>query len=160
MSETSIYPEVRKIIADKIEAGEVVVIDWLTHEIIAGKDGIEGPDTEFYRVCAFIHVKDVVRRCVGKYDSKPATDRQLTLPGFDHLQVAYTVMRHGDIVLVPVDQLTNEEIEARALEYEAMAEGCRAHARELRSYRRERTSGGPWQDEPSATGNVSARAGR
>ena len=47
MSETSIYPEVRKIIADKITNGEVVIIDWLTHEIIASKAGIEGPDTEF-----------------------------------------------------------------------------------------------------------------
>lgn len=138
MAETSIYPEVRKIIADKIDNGEVVIIDWLTHEIIAGKAGIEGPDTEFYRVCAFTHVKDVVKRCVGKYDAKPSTDRQLVLSGFEHLQVAYSLMRCGEIVLVPVDQMTDEEIEARAKEYEAMAVGCRAHARELRNYRRER----------------------
>lgn len=138
MAETSIYPEVRKIIADKVAGGEVIVVDWLTHEIIAGKAGIEGPDTEFYRVCAFTHVKDVVKRCVGKYDAKPDSDRQLVLTGFEHLQVAYTVMRQGDIVLVPVDQLTDEEIENRAKEYDLMAEGCRAHALELRSYRRER----------------------
>ncbi len=138
MSETSIYPEVRKIIADKITNGEVVIIDWLTHEIIASKAGIEGPDTEFYRVCAFTHVKDVVKRCVGKYDAKPSTDRQLVLDGFEYLQVAYSVMREGEIVLVPVDQLTDAEIEDRAKEYEAMAVGLRSHARELRNFRRER----------------------
>lgn len=93
MSETSIYPEVRKLIADKIDRGDVVVIDWLTHEIISSKAGIEGPDVEFYRVCAFTHVKDVVKRCVGKYDAKPSTDRQLVLSGFEHLQVAYSLMR-------------------------------------------------------------------
>lgn len=135
MSETSIYGEVRKFIADKIANGETVVVEWLTHEIVASKPDIEGSDTEFYRVCAFTHVKDVVKRCVGKYDAKPVTDQQLTLDGFEHLQVAYTVERNKQIVLVPVDQLTDEEIEARAREYEQMAISCRAHARELRSYK-------------------------
>lgn len=136
MQESSIYPEVRKIIADKVHQGEVVVIDWLTHEIISSKDGISGSDLDFYRVCAFTHVKDVVKRCVGKYDSKPTTDRQLTLDGFEYLQVAYTVARDEQIVLVPVNQLSDDEIEARAKAYDDMADGCKAHARELRSYKR------------------------
>ncbi len=135
MQESSIYPEVRKFIAEKVARGDVVVIDWLTHEIVSSKAAITGTDTEFYRICAFTHVKDVVKRCIGKYDGQPKTDRQLTLDGFEHLQVAYTVMRDDQIVLVPVDQMTDEEIEARAKEYEAMALGCRAHARELRSYK-------------------------
>ncbi|MER9937452.1 hypothetical protein [Mesorhizobium sp. M0088] len=140
MSETSVYSEVRKIIADKIAAGEIVIVDWLTHEIVAGKPGIEGTDTEFYRVCAYTHVKDLVKRCVGKYDARPETDRQLTLAGFEHLQVAYTVDREGRVTLVPVDQLSDSEIIGRAKAYDLMAEGCRAHARELRSYLRERRS--------------------
>lgn len=138
MKESSIYPEVRKYIADKVLRGEVVIVDWLTHEIVASKAEISGLDVEFYRVCAFTHVKDVVKRCVGKYDAKEQTDKQLRLDGFEHLQVAYTVTREGQVVLVPVDQLTDDEIEARASEYMAMAESCRAHARELRSYRRAR----------------------
>jgi hypothetical protein len=140
MNETSIYGEVRKIISDKIADGKVVVVDWLTHEIIGSKAAIEGADIEFYRVCAFTHVKDVVKRCVGKYGAKPETDAQLVLSGFEHLQIAYSVMRNGDIVLVPVDQLTDDEIDARAFEYDQMAKGCRDHARELRSYKRARRS--------------------
>lgn len=140
MAETSVYAEVRKFIADKIDNGELVVVEWLTHEIIGRKSGIDGPDTEFYRVCAFTHVKDVVKRCVGKYDAKPETDRQLVLTGFEHLQVAYSVVRGDQIVLVPVNLLSDAEIEERAAEYEAMAAGCRAHARELRSYRLERSA--------------------
>lgn len=138
MAETSIYAEVRKIISDKVAAGQVVVIDWLTHEIISNKDAIEGTDTEFYRVCAYTHVKDVVKRCIGKYGPKNETDDQLVLSGFEHLQVAYSVVRDGDIVLVPVDQLTDAEIEDRACEYERMSKGLIAHARELRSFRRSR----------------------
>lgn len=133
MSETSIYAEVRKFIADKVSNGEVVVVSWLTQEIVGQKD-ISGEDADFLTACAFAHVKDVVKRCVGKYDAKPATDEQLVMAGFEHLQVAYTVERRGETVLVPVDQLTDPEIEDRALEYERMARGCRAHAKELRSY--------------------------
>lgn len=134
MAETSVYREVREFIAAKIARGEIVSVDWLTHEIVANKRGISGDDVEFYRVCAFTHVRDVVKRCVGKYDAKPATDVQLVLDGFEHLQVAYTVERRGENVLVPVDQLTDCEIEGRAVEYEKMAKGCLAHAKELRSY--------------------------
>ena len=134
MSETSVYREVREYISDKIARGEVVMVDWLTHEIVANKSAIEGDDVEFYRVCAFTHVRDVVKRCIGKYDAKPKTDEQLILDGFEHLQVAYSVERSGHVVLVPVDQLSDAEINLRADEYMKMARGCRDHAKELRAY--------------------------
>ena len=134
MSDTSVTSQVRKFIADKVSRGEIIVVDWLTNEIISNKASIQGDDEPFYRVCAYIHVKDVVKRCIGKYDVKPITDSQLTLDGFEHLQVAYTVTRADQIVLVPVNQLSDRELLGRADEYEQMAKGCRAHAREIRSY--------------------------
>lgn len=140
MSETSVYREVREYIADKISQGHIVSVDWLTHDIVRNKSDIEGGDVEFYRVCAFTHVRDVVKRCVGKYDAKPKSDAQLTLDGFEHLQVAYSVERSGQVVLVPVDQLSDEEIELRAAEYDKMARGCIGHAEELRAYRITRAS--------------------
>jgi hypothetical protein len=130
----SIYSQVKAIIADRIEAGEQVVVDWLTHEIVRGKELIDTPDSDFFRACAYVHVKDVVKRVVGKYDSGPASDAQYVLEGFQHLQKAYTVQRQGQNILVPVDQLSIEEIEARADEYDTMAAGCVAHAKELRFF--------------------------
>jgi hypothetical protein len=139
MDETSITAEVRKFIADKIDNKQTIQIEWLTQEIINSKNDIEGADVPFYVVCARKSVKEIVKRCVGKYDAmKPQTDEQILLPGFDHLQVAYTVERGGGIVLVPVEMLSDGELEARALEYEAMAKGCRDHAREIRKYIKER----------------------
>lgn len=41
---------------------------------------------------------------------------------------------------VRVSNVPEDEIEARALEYEAMARGCVAHAKELRAYRRGRSA--------------------
>jgi hypothetical protein len=139
MAETSVYREVREYISAKISRGEVVMVDWLTHEIVANKSDIEGGDVEFYRVCAFTHVRDVVKRCVGKYDAKPKTEDQLVLDGFSHLQVAYSVERAGQTVLVPVDQLSDAEIDLRAAEYDKMARGCEEHAEELRSYKHSRS---------------------
>lgn len=60
--------------------------------------------------------------------------KYVRLPGFEHMQRGYQVERNGIRLLVPTDLLTDEEIEARAAEYDAMAAGCRAHARELRDF--------------------------
>lgn len=141
MSDDSIYREIREAIDARIASGEVITRDSLTHDIVRGKSKIEGEDIEFYRVCAFKFVADLVRKCIGKFDARPETDPQLVLDGFEHLQKAYTVQRGGQTVLVPIDQLTDIEIELRAQDYEKMAKGCLAHSRELRSYKRNRTTG-------------------
>lgn len=140
MSDTSVSSEVRKFISDKIANGETVVVEWLTHEIVSSKSAIEGEDEPFYRVCAYTHVKDIVKRCIGKYDAKPETDEQLVLDGFEHLQVAYTVRRNDQVTLVPVNQLSDTELQDRAAEYDLMAKGCRSHAREIRTYIVERAT--------------------
>lgn len=131
----SIYTEVREFVQDRIDAGVVTRVDWLTSEYIGTKADVSGGDVPFYRVCAQNHVADIVKRVVGKYDAKPKqADRQLVLPGFDHLQKAYTVARDGVVVLVPIALCTTEELRGRADEYDVMAKGCEAHAREIREY--------------------------
>lgn len=137
MSE-SVTAEIRKFISDKIAAGETVVVEWLTQEVVSAKAAIEGDDLPFYRVCAYAHVKDIVKRCVGKYDARPETNRQIVLPGFDHLQEAYTVRRNDEIVLVPISQLSDSELLDRAAEYDDMAKGCHKHALEIRGFVRAR----------------------
>lgn len=136
-NEKSLYQEVRELVASRVSAGVIVRVEWLTTEIIAGKDRVEGDDLPFYTVCAYKHVTDVVKRCIGKYEPK-ATPTEDPLPGFEHMQKAYPVERDGDRVLVPVDQLSDAEIEARADEYMTMAKGCIAHAKELRAFRQMR----------------------
>lgn len=136
---SSIYTEVRELIAGKIAAGQVVIVDWVTREVIGAHADIEGSDADFYLGCASAHVKEIVKRVVGKYDAaKGRIEEQLVLEGYEYLQVAYSVEREGGTVLVPVDQLTDAEIEDRAKEYDAMAVGCRVHADELRLFSRSR----------------------
>lgn len=139
-SKTDVTSEIRKMVSDKIDAGIIVRVEWLTTEILSMKSDIHGDDADFYVACGVDFIKDTVKRCIGQYQPKPSavTDRQLVMEGFDFMQKAYTVDREGETVLVPVDMLTDDEIEARAYELEAMARGCIAHAKELRAYRRGR----------------------
>lgn len=135
-STTEVTNEIRRIVSERVDAGVVIRVEWLTQEILAMKDQIEGDDADFYVACGAIYIKDTVKRCVGDYKPKATAvqDAQIVMDGFDYLQKAYTVERDEEIVLVPVSQLTHAEIEARALELEGMARGCIAHAKELRNY--------------------------
>lgn len=143
MSKTeSIYREISEFVRDKTEAGMIVQVDWLATEFISHKDRIEGDDLPFYTVCAHHHVREIAKSCIGKYKPKPQTDEQLVLSGFEHLQTAYPVERDGERLLIPVHLLTDSELEARALEYEDMAKGCIAHAKEIRGFVRHRGGSG------------------
>lgn len=133
-STTEVTREVRRIVQDRIDAGVVIRVEWLTTEILAIKDRIEGEDADFYLACGADFIKKTVKRVVGEYEPKPETSAQIVMDGFDHLQKAYTVSRDSETTLVPVTMLSDSELEARAQEYEAMAKGCVAHAKEIRAF--------------------------
>ena len=133
-STTEVTREVRRVVQDKIDAGVAIQVDWLTSEILAMKDKIEGDDADFYIACGAIFIKKTVSNVIGEYEPKPETSTQIVMDGFDFLQKAYTVRRDGQIMLVPVNQLTDRELDDRAQEYEAMAKGCLKHALEIRAY--------------------------
>jgi len=134
MSDNSIRAEIRKFISDKISNGDEIIVPWLITEILAHKSDIEGGDLPFYLTCTRQTVSEIVKSCVQKYNKADNRDDQIVLPGFEHLQVAYPVERDGKQVLVPVDRLSDEELETRAREYDVMAKSCRLHAREIRDY--------------------------
>lgn len=130
--------EVRKFVTDKVDAGVIVRADWLAKEYIDSKGSMEADEPDFYRFCALAQVNDMVRKAIGKYDTKPDTEDKL--PGFEHLQRAYTVTRDGVKLLVPVHDCADDELLERAREYEAMAKTCIAHADELRKYIKHRSA--------------------
>lgn len=130
----TVFKEIRKFVTDKVNSGAIVRIDWLTAEIISQRDQFEGEDADFYLICAQRHVSEIVKECIGKYKPKPQTDAQLVLDGFEHLQKSYPVSRNGVRLLVPVHMLTDDELEARAIEYIEMSKGCIAHAKEIRAF--------------------------
>lgn len=133
-STTEVTREIRRIVQERIDSGVIVRVEWLTTEIMAQKDKIEGDDADFYLACGVDFINKTVKRVIGGYAPKSSQDAQIVMDGFDHLQKAYTVQRDEQVTLVPVTMLTDVELEARALEYEAMAEGCISHAAEIRAF--------------------------
>jgi len=135
-----------ELISGKINRKEEVQMPWAVQEIINGAGAISGDGVPFYTLCANQHVWRVVKRVVDKYDQgQPDEDsNQLLLEGFEYLHAAYTILRESERVLVPVELISNQELLARADEYDSQADGLRAHAQEIRRYVAQRDS------EPSA----------
>ena len=142
MNEESIYSEIRKHVANLVDAGAVTPVDWIAKDFLDKRSDISGGDAAMYRVCTKAHIQRIVKKVVGKYDveARATQDAQILLEGFEQLQRAYTVTRDEKVVLVPVYKLTDAEILTRADEYDRMAKGCRRHARELRDFVSNRTS--------------------
>jgi hypothetical protein len=135
----AINANIEKIVSDKIQSGQPVAMSWVTQEIIQAHSDISGPDTEFYIMCARHYISDLVKRQIKKYEpSEIGSDAQLIMEGFEHLQKAYPVERENERVIMPIDMMTNEEVQKRAEEYRAMASGCINHAKELMQYLEQR----------------------
>lgn len=133
-STTEVTREIRRMVQDKLDSGVAIRVEWLTTEIIASKDQIDGDDADFYIACGVDFIKKTVKRVIGEFEPKTEQSAQIIMPGFDHLQKAYTVTRNEQVTLVPVTMLTDMELEMRAQEYEAMAKGCLSHAKEIRAF--------------------------
>lgn len=126
---------IARLVADKIDAGQVVNMQWATKEIIDTFSEIEGRDVDFYLITAKFYIADLVKRCIKKYETPDQTESgQIVMDGFEHLQKAYPIERKDGREIVPVAQMTDAELEARAAEYDKMAEGCKKHALEIREY--------------------------
>lgn len=141
MTETDLEREVRTLIREKIDKGKPAMPEWLTKEIVNRHAGISGEDKAWYEVCAYAHVRNVVRRCVGRYKESPnlEADEQLLLgDGWRHIQKAYLINRKGKQVIVRVDKMTPPEIDAKIDELRAMGAGCFEHADELGRYKKAR----------------------
>ena len=126
----------QELITTRLGKGEVVSMDWAVQELINGRGEISGKGVPFYELCAREYVYEVVKREVGKYDPRDTEDvqEQLILEGYDHLRVAYSVLRDDERLLVPIGNLSDEELKARAAEFRAQAMGLSDHAKEIDRY--------------------------
>lgn len=133
--------EIVAIVEARIDRGQRTEASWITHAIMKAHPGIKGDDSDFYTLCAWEHVRSEVRRAVQRYRiTEEEPDRQLVLPGMVRLQRAYLVTQDKKQVVVPLPDLTTEEIESKIAELLSMAAGCQKHADELRRYAEDRAA--------------------
>lgn len=130
----------------KLTCGQEVDRQWLSLEVLTHYNGIDGEHADYYRSMARKFVDNTARRVIGKLQSANPGQSQFTMEGYEHLQIAYPMKRGETLKIVPVDKATDDELEARACEYDAMGAGAYAHAAEIRRYIELRKGSG---DEPA-----------
>lgn len=153
--------EINSVIDRKIAAGLPLLAQWITHEVCEAHDEGLAPNdhSDFWRHSGYKATRDEVRRCINRRigDQPGAADRQMVFDGFEQLQRYYMVDRDGDQIGVPVQELTDEEIEGKAATYRSMGAACFAHADELDRYRHWRTTP-PLLHRASASSSIGGAA--
>lgn len=150
MTNADLEREVRAIIRKRVDRGQTAPASWITQEVIQAYWSTETTTPllndlhlEFASLCIYEHVRTMVRKCVQKYKEVPSVevDQQLLLGDeFKRLQKAYLVERKKEQIVVPINLLTDDEIQEKVAELYKMGEGCYEHAAELSRYSRRRAA--------------------
>ena len=148
---TQLVQEVNDKLDRLAEACEPWVANWVAEDICKDHDAalpkVDG--SEFWRWGAYQHIRETVRKQINKRAGATAELRaqkqQLVFEGFQriHLQDYYMVERDGDELGIPLLDLTDPEIDAKAAHYRAMGKGCDEHADELLRFKEWRNGGTP-----------------
>lgn len=137
MKQGELMQEVSGVIEARLTNNEPAAMTWIVHEVVRRHQGIVGPDSDFYVLCAYEHVHRTVREVLRSRRSdeeRPEPAHADLFPGFKRLQRSYTIPRGDEQVVVRLEQMTPEEIRAKARELRSMATGAMAHAQELEDY--------------------------
>lgn len=149
-SPSDLYLEVMQIITERSVDGAIINRGWLVAAVLK-KHPIKRPSKkepdEFSVCCRQLAVSAAVDKALarlkreddGEVDPDTVGFDLPRLPGFKHLRQIYPVKRDGQIFLVPIDQLTDEEMNAKADTYDKASESYAEHAQELRRYRLRRS---------------------
>jgi hypothetical protein len=139
MKASDLIKEITAVIEARLAAGDAAAATWVTQEVVAQHSQPEHTDSAWFELCAYEAVRAAVRTVLRRFQP-PAevADEQIVLPGFERLQKAYLVERESEQQIVRIDQLTSDELDAKADELERIGEGCYQHAKELRRYKKER----------------------
>jgi hypothetical protein len=133
MTDTDIKDEVIKTIDGH---NERMPATWIVQAVLSLHVKPKGKDKDFYLCCAYGHVRAVVRQTLQRMRGEEIEEHsdQLILPGFERLQQRYIIEHDGELLAVPLEQMTQDEIRQKIEELHRMARGCLTHARELERY--------------------------
>jgi hypothetical protein len=95
----------------------------------------KGEHSEFALLCTVEHVRARVHSVLGRMKNRPDPGAELLLPGFEYLQRGYIVERRDQLMPIRIDLMSDDELDAKADEYERMGAGCYKHAAEIRRYK-------------------------
>lgn len=132
--------EIRQTVEAWDKSGKHLVPTFITHEIV--KRHVAGlaranEHTPFYEHFAHKGCRSEVGRYISKTYGDEAADAKKpdTFFGYEYIQRHYVITRDGEDIAVPIDDLTDAEIEARVEMLRKRGLACLAHADELERYR-------------------------
>lgn len=146
-----LYTEVLAVIAERNERGWITNRAWLVTQILCNHP-IKRPDKkdpdDFSVICRALAVSAAVDRALARMrlsDESGDPDELADLPlpklaGYMHLRAVYPLKRDDGIMLVPIDQMTDAEIEYKIKVYGRTADALREHRNEFRRYLEQRRS--------------------
>lgn len=134
--------EYQGIVTQRFSAGEFddtpmsQVIQVLLHELPV----LAAEVADYYLPLAQMGMREVVFRAMRRATLRKSDEsRQLLLgPEFQHAQQRYVIEREGESVVVRIFDMTDDELEAKAVEHEKQGDGHFEHAAELRRFMAER----------------------
>lgn len=137
-----IEAEITDFIQGLLEQKQPVQTDWVVHGILQRHQQITGDDAPWFLTHGYRSTRAMVRAVLRKFGllTELPEDTQRVLPGWDHLQQYYPIKRNETSQIVPIEQMSNEELLVKAEEYRAMGRGCFEHAKELDKYREARVA--------------------
>ena len=111
---------------------------WVTEYVMKAHSQVFGVDADMALCCMRETVASHVNKHFSKLKAAEEGKPQMPLPGFERLQRRYVITRDNQQTIVSVYDMTDEELEEKAEEMQAMAKGCLKHADELRRFIKQR----------------------
>jgi hypothetical protein len=131
--------EIASIVSERFDREQPIAASDVALHIISQHMGDFQQGGDFASYCAW----HTTRKAVGSYLCRHFRDdagqiKQLRFPGFENLQAAYLIEVDGAPVVVPLDQLTADDLERIAQRLEREGRAKTKHAEEVRRFRRAR----------------------
>ncbi|CZT37820.1 hypothetical protein [Rhizobium sp. 9140] len=138
--DNSLLLEFRKLISQRVDAGQVAQPSEIVDEVLKSKP-LSGVHAEFYRAYAKKPLVDMVTQMLKRVGmSDDPAPPQMVFPGHTRLVKSYPVRRNGERALVPLSQCSDRELSDHVSLLRKQAKGCDNHADELEGYVNNRPS--------------------
>ena len=129
--------EIANAVNDMMDQKKIIDPNKVT-DLICAKHRDEILDNaEFSIFNIYSNVRREVRNVISKklgVDEEQGMGGQLTIQGFMRVQEYYSIMRGGIPLVVPVEQMTEEEVKEKAKWYRTCGQAFFEHADELIAY--------------------------
>lgn len=139
----------RRLVDETIDAilllGQPITKTWAVHAVRKHMQRPTGDSAWYWLECEALAVDALVAAAIrARRDIEAGAEapEQIVMPGYERLQKFYSVMREGEQTLVPIDQLSELEVESKKAEFQRNIRGLSIHLDEFADYHRKRLAGG------------------